>query len=406
MNFEVMIVGSDINAYYLARCCYEAYHKKAYVLAKEKRDFTHYSKILNIIYDKNIWHEKVFIRKLNELANNFLDKKILLISSNETYAEFIVKNKKNIAKNYIFNYPDFPIFKSFIDKKEFYQKYHQKLDLPKTYIYNVNQKEPLNINLRYPLIIKPADVVSYNHLDFLGKCKIYKINNKQELNKTITILKKSGYEKDLIIQEYIPGDDSHLFDSVVYVSQNHQVEFISFAQIGLQEHNQNLVGNAAVLINGYNSFKIDNKSAIKKVVKFLEEINYQGFAEIDWKYDARDKTFKILEINARQGRSSYYITNLGCNLIKILIDDLINKKQVTFKVLEKEVLLSFVPKKIIKKYIENKEYQKEALKLWAKREVINPVKCKLDKHFWRIYLYVRKYFYYLKDYKHSYWLNK
>ena len=119
MNFEVMIVGSDINAYYLARCCYEAYHKKAYVLAKEKRDFTHYSKILNIIYDKNIWHEKVFIRKLNELANNFLDKKILLISSNETYAEFIVKNKKIYLKNIFLITLIFLFLKVLLIKKNF-----------------------------------------------------------------------------------------------------------------------------------------------------------------------------------------------------------------------------------------------------------------------------------------------
>ena len=33
-----------------------------------------------------------------------------------------------------------------------------------------------------------------------------------------------------------------------------KVKILSLAQIGLQEHSKNMVGNAAVLINGYNQF--------------------------------------------------------------------------------------------------------------------------------------------------------
>ena len=50
MDFEVIIVGSDINAYYMARNTYEAYNKKAYVIAKTPMNFTSFSNILNIEY--------------------------------------------------------------------------------------------------------------------------------------------------------------------------------------------------------------------------------------------------------------------------------------------------------------------------------------------------------------------
>ena len=45
-DFDVLILGSDANAYYMARCCYEAYHKKAYLIANKVLSFTKYSNIL------------------------------------------------------------------------------------------------------------------------------------------------------------------------------------------------------------------------------------------------------------------------------------------------------------------------------------------------------------------------
>ena len=126
---------------------------------------------------------------------------------------------------------------------------------------------------------------------------------------------------------------------------------------------------------------------------FLEDINYQGFCEFDLKYDYRDNTFKVLEINARQGRCSYYLSMLGYNLVKILIDDLIYHQRNDFKFLEDKVLLSFVPKGIVKKYITNQAYQKEVLRLWKKD--INPLSYNKDHNIKRkLWLLKRQYRYY------------
>ena len=46
MDFEVIIVGTDINAYYMARNTYEKYHKKAHLIGKVPMNFTNYSNIL------------------------------------------------------------------------------------------------------------------------------------------------------------------------------------------------------------------------------------------------------------------------------------------------------------------------------------------------------------------------
>lgn len=403
MEYVVLIIGSDANAYYMARCYHEAYHKKAYVLAKSMLPYTQYSNILNIFYDDSIWNEEGFLKAIYSFKEKHSNKLILLISSNESYAEFISKNKKKLLQdNFIFNYPDIDIIESLIMKEKFYKTYqNSSINLPTTYYFNCSKEKKFNKKMNYPVILKPSNVIMYNHLSFEGKNKIYKVETKEELDDIITKIIKSGYTDTLIIQDFIPGDDSYLFDAVAYVGKDKKVKILSLAQIGLQEHSKNMVGNAAVLINGY--YQYGNPKEIEQQLKsFLEEIEYQGFAEFDLKYDYRDKKFKVLEINARQGRSSYYLTPLGYNLVKVLIDDLIYNKEMKYHFLKDQVLLSFVPRGVIKKYIVNEEYKKVALKLWSSG-VVNPIKYKKD-HNLKRYLYLtKKHFRYYKEYKNGYW---
>jgi len=407
MDFEVLILGSDINAYYMARCTHEAFNKKAYLLANKKMAFTAYSTILNIIYNSNLWDESCFLDALDEFAKQHESKKILLVSSNETYAKFIVRNKEKINKQYVYNYPSINIIETLIDKENFYKTYaNSELNFPKTLYYDLSASGNFEIDFEFPVILKPADVISYGHIDFEGKNKIYKIECKEDFFNIITKIKNSGYKGVLIIQEYIPGDDSYLFDSVVYSDKFGKVKLISFAQIGLQEHTKHMVGNAAVLINGYNSLGVSTDQIVSEIKSFMENINYKGFAEFDLKYDYRDQKFKILEINARQGRSSYYIAGLGYNLIEILVKDLIFNEELKYEFLNKELLLSFVPKTIIKKYIVNKNFKDKALLLWKNNKVVKPLFYKHERAIKRKIILYKRQFDYLKEYKDGYWQNK
>lgn len=397
MDFEVLIIGSDVNAYYMARCTHEAFNKNAYMLIKDKLAYTTHSRIINHIYNDGIWDESVFVKAINDFSSLHKDKIIIAISSNETYAQFLVKNKSKLNDNIKFNYSDLAVFNSLINKELFYKTYAKSvLSFPNALYVTADDFDISLINFDYPIIVKPANVVLFNHTDFLGKKKIFKVENSDELIEVIKCIKNSKYNDTLIIQEFIPGDDSYLFDSVVYSNSDGKVEFASFAQIGLQEHNPNMVGNAAVVINGYNSFKVDTTTIINDIKEFMNSISFRGFAEFDLKYDERDGKFKVLEINARQGRCSYYISPLGYNLVKVLVDDLLYNKRNSFKYINKKSMLTFVNKSIIKKYILNKDFRREALRLYSSS--VNPLKYKKDFSIYRSLLYYKR----AKNYKKSY----
>lgn len=406
-KFRALIIGNDINAYYLARCYHEFTGEKAdllanYIAGEKPFSYTRYTNILNIRYRENLWDEKVFLEELDLYFNEHKKEKILLVSSNETYGEFIAKNKAKLKKKFFFNYPSVKLQHTLVNKEDFYKTYADyEIDLPRSIYYDCTKDEKINEgDITFPVIVKPANVILFKHISFAGKKKIYKLENMEELNDVIDMFKKGNYTDTIIIQEYIPGDDSHLFDAVVYADKNKKVKMVSFAQIGLQEHAPRMIGNAAVIINGYSQYP-GVEEQIEKIRKFTEKIGYQGFAEFDMKYDARDGKYKVMEINARQGRCSYYIVPAGFNLIELLYKDLIEGKDLKYKVCNKEVLETFVPKKVVKKYITNEEYKAKVLSMWKDR--VEALNYKKDTSFLRKLLLIKIRYNYIKDYKNFKW---
>lgn len=400
-DFEVLILGSDANAYYMARCTYEKYRKKAHLIAKDRLSFTKFSNILTIEYHDDLWDEESFVNILNTYAMK-KEKNILVVSTNETYSIFLSKNKMRLNKNLYFFSQDEKTLLSLTNKELFYKTYKNcGLKFPETYYFDVNKNSILP-TMEYPIVLKPANVVMYNHISFEGKNKIYKVCSEDELNEIIQKIKKSGYTDRLILQEFIPGDDSYLYDSVVYVDRKGLVKVLSFAEIGIQERSKSMVGNAAALINGINIHGGNVEKMKQAIIEFMEKLGMNGFFEFDMKYDVRTQEFKVLEINARQGRCSYYISVLGANLIDIMVRDLIYKEDIPFYHLDGEVLLSFVPKNIIRDYVTNEKFKEYACKLWRKR--IRPMECKLDRNLKRFLMMKKRLWHYKKEYQNSYWI--
>ena len=172
--FDVLILGSDPNSYYMARCVYEAFKIKPDVIGKSPLAYTSVSNILNVSYWEDMWNEECFVKHLNEYAKDKKDK-ILLICTNETYTEFVSNNKKRLDKKYIYNFPSIDVIKSLTNKENFYKTYKDsKLNFAKTIYYNY--KDKLNYEeINFPVVLKPANVVDYNHINFRGKIKYIKL---------------------------------------------------------------------------------------------------------------------------------------------------------------------------------------------------------------------------------------
>ena len=177
-EFRCLIIGNDINAYYLARCYHELTGKKADLISisipgQKSFAYTRYTKILNIKYIEKLWDENIFLNALEEYYNFHKGEKILLVSSNETYGEFIAKNQNKLKKKFYFNYPSVELQRTLVNKESFYKTYAKSgLDLPKTIYFDCKLDNKVNKKINFPVIVKPANVILFKHINFKGKKKI------------------------------------------------------------------------------------------------------------------------------------------------------------------------------------------------------------------------------------------
>ena len=405
-DFNVLLIGTDINAYYMARNFHEAYGIKSHILGKMAMNFTSYSTICEIELEPNLWDNEVFKQRLADFGKK-QTKPTILVGTNDTYVRLIVENADFLRQWYLFSYVDKEMLDTILLKEEFYRIYEDSiLNIPKTYSYVCCTGAGLDLEevnrLEFPLIVKPSDNVKWYDHPYEGQAKVYRPETMVELEKIVSDVETAGYDGTLIIQEYIAGDDTHLFDSMFYCTTDGVPRLQSFAQIGLQEHAPTGIGNCTVLVNGYNQFN-NTIEIVNDLREFLASIKYTGIAEFDLKYDPNRKKFYVLEINPRQARSSYYLTACGHNLAKYLVDDLIHGKRPDFHFIDDEMALSFVPINVIKEHVKSTTYVDKVLELKKQGKYTRVLDYKGDKSLKRKLWLIARDRNYVKKYKENTW---
>ena len=387
-TFLPVILGTDANAYGLARSFNDLYNVKSLVVGTFLLKECQNSKILDFKIVKNLTNEQVFLKTMIEIGKEYKQKYdyLILLSCAEWYTNPIVNNMEKLKEYFILPFMNKEIKDKLEDKESFYKICDEyNLPYPKTFIVTKENKDNLNINLPYPLALKPSNSTLYSEVKFEGKEKSYKINNKEELNKVINQIFSSGYNGHIIVQDYIPGNDDTMYVLNCYSNKEGKVKMMCLGHCLLEEHTPYGIGNYRAIIS------TGDEKIYKIIQNFLEDIKYVGFSNFDLKYDYRDDTYKLFEINIRQGRSSYFTTAAGLNMAKYLVDDYILNSSEKTDYNYNKFLWLHTPIKILKKYVYNKETLNEALKLIKEKKygytLKNPKDSSLIRNFWinRIY---------------------
>lgn len=390
IKFKPILLASDINVYSMARAFHEEYGIKSLVLARNDSGIIKDSKILIYEEEKHMNETDVFLKKLNEIYDRYkeIDKdiKLLLIGCADHYVRLIVENKEKLKEKFIVPYTDKEILDNIVLKETFYElceKY--KLDYPKTFVYTKKTKKDFKLDFDFPVILKPSDSVEYWRAPFENQYKVFKINNRDELIKTLDKIYNAGYKGNMIIQDIIPGKDECMYDLHVYVGKDHKVKLMNLGNVLLEEHTPQGIGSNAATLTVY------NEEIMMKVKEVLEGIKYSGWADCDLKYDNRDGKLKIFEINIRQGRSHYRVTGSGNNVAKYIVDDYIYNKKMDLKLVKEPYFWHMIPMGIVYKYVKDVEKKKMVKKLVKEKKTCNSIFYKKDLNIKRLIRFTLKY---------------
>ena len=345
-NFQPLLFGGDINVYSVARAFHEAYGIQSVCYGKFASGPAYGSTIIDYRVCPQNEDAATFRENVAKAAQEFADKTVLVIGCGDSYVKLAAENKQYFPENCIAATVSGELINTLINKEKFYALCDEYgIDHPGTFIYRKEMGHDFELNFQPPYICKPANGVAYWEHPFEGNEKVFTCPDRKNLEEVLDKVYASGYPDTMIIQDFIPGDDSYMRVLTNYSDRNGKVKLMCMGHVLLEEHTPHGIGNHAVILNE------PCGPIAEKIKAFLEDIGYVGFSNFDIKYDQRDGKYKVFEINCRQGRSNYYVTGAGYNIAKLLVEDRIEHRELPFVITKNHALWRMVPKKVAFKFI-------------------------------------------------------
>lgn len=401
-----------MNVYGMARSFYEITGKPVRAYAEAELAPTRFTKIVDLTLHQGFSEDPTFMTVMRDLINEYKDHEepVILIAAGDGYAELISKHKAELEEAFVCPYVDHQLLTDLTYKKTFYEicdKFgfpHPDTKIITKEMYQT--KTDLTVPFEFPVALKPANSVQWLKVHFEGRKKAFTIHSEAEFMDIISKSYENGYEDVMILQDFIPGDDSNMRVLNAYVDQHHHVKMMCIGHPLLEDPTPAAIGNYVAIIPDY------NQDVYETVQKFLEDIKFTGFANFDMKFDERDGQYKFFDMNLRQGRSSFFVTLNGYNLAQYLIDDYVtgelDKESTVYANKEKSKykLWLGVPKQTFIKYARDNEAKEEALNLIKQDRTGTTVFYEKDKSFKRWLLMSYMFYNYVGRFKKYFQENK
>jgi D-aspartate ligase len=367
--FLPLLFGGDINVYSMARAFHEAYGVRPAVVAKYNSGPCSSSRILDLIVagpDSDT--PDSFVKSVCSFAEAHKDQKILLLGCGDSYVKLAAAHRDQYPENVVVPYISAELMDTLMHKERFYELCDKfAINHPKTFVHRKEMGHDFDLPFKEPFVCKPSNGVAYWQHPFPIQDKVFIAKNRAELEDFLDRVYASGYPDSMIIQDFVPGDDTSMRVMTCYSDQHGRVKLMCLGHVLLEEHSPHGIGNHAVILNEV------NRSLSEQLREFLEAIGYVGFSNFDIKLDPRDGAFKVFEINVRQGRSNYYVTGAGYNLAEYVTEDWVFGKALPFLISNQDLFWHVVPMSVVRKYIPSREYQEKIRALKETGQCVNPM---------------------------------
>lgn len=238
----------------------------------------------------------------------------VLIPTSDAYALFISRFRSTLREAFVFTLPAEGILESIVDKRLFHHLVRRhNLPAPQTFFpETLADVARIKDEVEYPCVLKPYHSHLWQrHVDNKG----IKVNNRDHLLDEWQ--KISGWRAPMIVQSVVPGPTSALVETSLY--RNSRGEFSGvFTSRKLRQ--MPVEFGTGTLVESWSNVVTE---ALAK--EFCTAVDYRGMANIEFKWDARCDSFKLIEVNPRMWLQNGLADTCGINFPLLQYSDLVGK---------------------------------------------------------------------------------
>ncbi len=231
----------------------------------------------------------------------------LLIPIGDAEVEFVSKNRERLSSTFRLTTPDWETIRWAVDKKLTYQR-AAKLGIPYPRTYDVRSLEDVErLDFLFPLILKPAKKEEINAFTL---AKAWRVDDLAQLRARYVQAVSLVGSKAIVVQELIPGSGSAQFS---YAGLWHNGS--PTASLVARRTRQLPVdfGRGSTFVE-----TLENREIEDAATRFLRSIKYDGVVEIEFKFDDRERCYKLLDVNPRFWTWNYLTQLAGLDLPYLL----------------------------------------------------------------------------------------
>ena len=259
------------------------------------------------------------VRYLAEIGRG-LGQRAILLSTADTAALFLAANSRSLRDWFLFPDVSSSLVKSLHSKKEMYFLAKRAgVPTPSTF-FPASRRDALEFaaNATFPIMMKSIE-------DRQAKSRAARkkviVHGRQELLDSFEIMEDSQHP-NVMFQEYIPGGETATWMFNGYFDESSECLF-GLTGKKIRQHPPRA---------GITSLGVcePNATVAETTIRFMKAIGYRGILDIGYRYDARDGSYKVFDVNPRIGCTfRLFVTDTGMDVARALYLDLTGQTVVT-----------------------------------------------------------------------------
>ena len=256
--------------------------------------------------------QEAFVEYLVGLAPSH-PRSVLIPTSDETL-EAVARAKERLEEHFDVACMGFRRVDTVLDKRKTYKVAAEGgIPAPRTFTPKCARelKDYAEV-IKYPCLVKPTS--SYAHFKTFGR-KMTKVDNADSLVRAWQETTEASV--DVVLQEFIPGPETAGINYNAYIQNGAPVAECTARKLRSSPPE---LGFPTVVVSEH----IPEIIAVGR--RLLQLLNVDGFSCTEFKFDERDREYKLMEVNARPNMSGALSVACGVDFPSMIYDDLLGAR--------------------------------------------------------------------------------